>query len=207
MCDRGARLVPLAELAIFAAECGAHDRVSKYIAEARTLGPGPPELHSLLTAAGIVAIDCGNTAEAKDYLIESARVCREGDFASVACGVQGFRITLAEKLLERGESQVVVSYLTECKLVWIHQKEHIDSWICAIYAGNKPAFAASRFLAAMNNPVIRLRPLTLRASSLGEALTPEPLEPGSNIGREETLARFRGRTRAAIEGRLDVNKN
>jgi hypothetical protein len=66
-----ARLIPLVELAIFAAEQLAYDRASEYVIEARTLGPGAPELHCILTVEGLIALNSGNTGDAKQLLIES----------------------------------------------------------------------------------------------------------------------------------------
>jgi hypothetical protein len=81
-----ARLIPLSELAKFAAELGAYDRVSTYLAEAHSLTSGPAELHDLHTVTGIFALSTGKMAEARKCLAESIRVRREDDFAFLVCG-------------------------------------------------------------------------------------------------------------------------
>ncbi len=50
-----ARLIPLVELALMASELGAYERAASYVAEARPLDPGAPELHDLNTIAGLIA--------------------------------------------------------------------------------------------------------------------------------------------------------
>ena len=200
-----ARLVPLAELAIFAAECGAQDRVDRYITEARTLRPGPPELHSLLTAAGIVAIDSGNISEAKDYLLESVRVCSKGGQPCVPSRLRAFHVGLANKLLEHGEEEPVVKYLAHCQVVWSHQRALIAEWINRIRAGERPEFLTSSFFVLMERPGVKLEILTLRAQVLGDTATLEPVEDSG--GYEERTVEFQRMVRAAIDGDLGVNKN
>jgi hypothetical protein len=202
-----ARLIPLVELAIFAAEQGAYARAKKCITEAHILGPDPPELHCLLTAAGMVALNSGEMGAAKECLLESVRVCQEDDFASVSCGVIGFSTILAEKLLNHGERQTVIAYLTACQIVWSHQRKEIDAWIRAIYAGENPEFYASRFLTAINSEGAKLVQLTLRASLLGDELTTQTPVGKDKIGREEGLKAFRSRNAAAARGKLDTSRN
>jgi hypothetical protein len=198
-----ARLVPLLELATFAAEQRAYNRAGQFLAEARTLGPGPMEQHCLFTVEGILHLESKDILKAKECLLDSIRVCREhSDF--VRTGIFGFHVMLAERLLEQGERQTVVNYLTECAHVWSHEKELIGLWISAVNAGEKPEFLKSSFLAAVHNPVIKLRTLTSRSSCIDDTTTPSTT---SRKSRAERLAEFQRRTRAAMRGELDSPKN
>jgi len=200
-----ARLVPLVELSIFAAEQRAYHRAGKFVAEARALGPGPMEQHCLFTVEGILHLVSSEVIKAKECLMDSIRICREHS-DSVTTGIFGFHVMLAERLLEQGEQETVVSYLAECAHVWSHQKELIGIWISTVNAGKKPEFLESSFLAGVHNPVIKLRTLTSRSSCVDDTISTRPSTAG-RPSRAERLAEFQRRTRAAMRGKLDAPKN
>jgi hypothetical protein len=200
-----ARLIPLVEVALFAVEQGAYERASRYAGEARTLGPGPSELHDLLTVAGAIALNSGSIASAKNHLFESARVCEEDRFRRI----RPFSVLLAERLLTLGEQDAVIAYLKQCEQVWIHQRNQIAIWIDVIQGGRQPDFLASGFLGAMNNPKVKVRELILRASLLDDTLDLGPVSSAEDFGvrRQDRIAEYRRQNSEAIKGKLETGKN
>jgi hypothetical protein len=203
------RLIPLVELAIFATELGADERVSKYAAESRALAPRPPQLHDLLTLDGILALNSGDVLKAKICLMESVRVCREDDFSLITCGARTLNVMLAERLIDHGEEEVVIKYLVECQHVWGYIAKQLAPWIHAIRTGKKPEFLASGLLRAMNKPHVKLRRLIIESSLLDEARYSDEhnLERGGQKGLEDLRDEYRRQMGAAIKGRLNTSDN
>ncbi len=194
------RIIPLVELALFAVEAREFERATRYISEALTLYPESPELHVLLTLKGLIALNSGNIAEAKSYLIESVRVCEEDELQSV----RSFSVLLANGLVACGEMDVVIVYLTRCASVWKHQQRQIAAWIAMLRHGKQPDFGASTFLGAMNTPKLRIPLLVARCLLLDS----KPKSPRmTRAQRQEILAEYTRRNLAAIKGKLDIGKN
>jgi hypothetical protein len=204
-----ARLIPLLELASLATELGFHDKTVSYLSEAHTLAPEPPELHDIHTICGIVALAAGQVEEAKAHLAESVRVCREDEYALVTCGIRPFNITLAKKLLERGESAAVFKYLTRCQGVWTYEGKRIASWIEAIQNDREPDFFAPSIRNALEKPAARIRDLTLRSMFLAGTPGPPMQKPNHGIRGEvgEMRARYKSDIAAAMKGKLGTGKN
>jgi hypothetical protein len=204
-----ARVVPLVELAILAAELGANERAGVYVANAHNLAPGAPELHDLHTVAGVVALNLGNLAEAKRCLSESIRVCEKNEFACLACSIRAFILLLAERLLERGEDAAVINYFSRCQYLWKHEASRITSWIDAIRAGQKPDFHAPSMRNALDHPALKIQALAIRSSFL-----PTPDEVASERPKEETQARrdemraeYKRTMAEAVKGKLKTGRN
>jgi hypothetical protein len=126
------------------------------VTNARTLTPGAPELHDLHTVAGIVALSAGNVAQAKQCLDESIRVCEQNEFAFLACSIRAFNLSLAEKLLQSGEDEAAIKYLSQCQGIWEYEAKRIASWIEAIRNGDKPDFHAPGIRNAMDLPAAKI---------------------------------------------------
>jgi len=165
------RLIPLIELAFFAVEVGSYDRARRYIQEAYSLSPESPERHDLSTLKGLVNLIDGKVGEARLDLIESVLVCQEDDFARLACSTRAFNLQLVIELLHRGESGVVIEYLSECKNVWVIEASRIESWIEAIKNGGNPNFFAPSIRSALDSSASKLHDRMIRSSFLQE--TPE----------------------------------
>jgi len=140
-----ARVVPLVELAMMAAELGADERAATYIIKGHALEPGAPELHDLNTVAGLVALNAGDVAKAKECLSESVRVCEQNEFSWLACSIRPFNLLLAQKLLQRGEHAAVIKYLSRCQDIWEYEAKRIAFWIEAIRKSKQPDFQTPRF--------------------------------------------------------------
>jgi hypothetical protein len=52
-------------------------------------------------------------------------------------------MTLASELLEKGQRDAVLEYLTLCKKFWTLGATQLDTWIDAIRTGGKPDFGAN----------------------------------------------------------------
>jgi hypothetical protein len=204
-----ARLIPLVELAIVAAELGDYQRASAYVADARTLAPGAPELHDLHTVVGLVALNAGNVAEAKECLSESIRVCERNEFACLACSIRAFSLLLAKELLEHGEHAAVVQYLSRCQGVWHYEAKRIASWIEAIRKGQKPDFLVPGIRSAMDTPAAKMHGLAIRSSFLPvpHEVASENSLPEIRARRDEMRADYKRHMTAAIKGKLETGKN
>jgi hypothetical protein len=204
-----ARLIPLVELAILAAELAAYDNVAVYLADAHALAPGPPELHDLHAVAGVVALAKGLEEDATKHLAESVRVCREDEYARLTCGIRPFNLMLAEKLLERGEKAAVLKYLEQCQGVWTYAAKQIASWVEAIQNGRAPDFLAPSLRDVMDKPTTRIRDLTLRSVFLAQTPSAAVHEPnkGARSGVSEMLARNKRDVAAAMKGKLRTTRN
>ena len=85
---------------------------------------------------GTVMLRTGNIEAAKGHLLASAAT-------PTGAGLESFgpSMGLASELLNTGESETVVQYLTQCKTLWSVEGERtIESWIVAIRQGQKPDF-------------------------------------------------------------------
>ena len=204
-----ARVVPLVELAVMAAELGAYERAAAYVVKAHALAPGAPELHDLHTVAGLVALSSDNVPEARNSLSESVRVCEQNEFAWLACSIRAFNLLLAERLLERGEDATVVKYLSRCQAIWEYEAKRIASWIEAIRNGEKPDFQTPGFRNAMDTPTVKIQALTMRSSFLPAQQETAFETPRLDIraARDEMRADYKRHMAAAVRGKLDTGRN
>lgn len=197
------QLVPLIELAIFAAECGLCKMAGIYIAEAHSLSPGPPELHSLHTASGIVALSDGYVAEANRYLAESVRVCHKDGLACLLCATRSQNLVLAARLLHHGQSAAVKSYLMECLDVWKQESRRIRSWINVIDGGEVPDFEE---FGRPQRMLAKLRELVTASDFLAVSL-PESSGQEEVASVDQMVTRFKRLIGDAVKGKLDTGKN
>lgn len=204
-----ARLVPLIELAVVAAALGSYERASIYTADARTLGPGAPELHDIHTVVGLIALNARNVAEAKESLSESVRVCEQNEFACLACGIRAMNLSLAAKLLEQNECAIVVEYFSRCQGVWEYEAKRIAAWIETIRSGQRPDFLAPGLRNAMEAPVVKIRALTIRSSFLPATheVASEKPNRDARARLDDIRADYRRRMAAAIKGKLGTGEN
>jgi hypothetical protein len=196
----------LVELAILSSELGFYERASADLKEALALSPGPPELHDLHTVAGIIALNRDNLADAKYHLAESVRACSVDDDSCLLCRRRPPNWSLAERLLERGESAAVKQYLKHCQTVW-NDGGQITIFIEEIEKNRIPDF--SKLVgppAFRNEPPFKMKRLIMRSEYLGQTVSESPKE-GTRLGIECLLREFADITEAAIEGRLESSKN
>ncbi len=87
---------------------------------------------------GRIAVRTGDIEAAKKYLAEQAKSPGSPQMDSF-----GPNVSLAKDLLEKGEIEAVVNYLTACKAFWKTQGGRLDDWIASAKAGNIPDFGAN----------------------------------------------------------------
>src|SRR5581483_732491 len=89
-----------------------------------------------------IALDNGDMASARKYLVESANT-----HGSAVLDSFGPDLSLAKEMLAKGEKEAVIQYLQGCSRFWKSRREDIAVWVQAINAGRKPDFG----IADINN--------------------------------------------------------
>jgi hypothetical protein len=95
----------------------------------------PQGAHDGNMVLGLIALREGDTEQAKQHLLASARTNVSG-----AMRVTGPNLSLASELLKRNERDVVVSYLQECKRFWVVGRKGLDTWIEKLRNGESLEF-------------------------------------------------------------------
>ena len=91
--------------------------------------------HKLHTGKGRLALLNNQVEEAKEHLLSSAKVSGSPTLNSF-----GPTMSLAQKLLERNEKEVVLSYFELCGEFWDEEFDQSDTWEAAISKGEMPDF-------------------------------------------------------------------
>jgi len=89
-------------------------------------------IHRGNIALGLVALQQGNTNDAKKYLMLAARTPGSPQLDSF-----GPDTTLAKQLLDRGEKAAVVDYLAQCGS--FYRGAELQRWIQQIHSGQTPS--------------------------------------------------------------------
>ena len=138
--NRGYALPRLAKAAVAA---GALDKASLYANELLTSAQTGDwndgnAVHDGNMVRGLVALHSGNVEQAAKDLIEAGKTSGSPQLNSF-----GPNMTLARELLEKGQRDAVLEYLTLCKKFWTLGASQLDTWIDAIRTGGKPDFGAN----------------------------------------------------------------
>jgi len=141
--DGESRSEALPQLAKAAVAAGALEKAMKYsdelIASASHGGWNDgAALHDGNIVRGLVALRNGNINEAARNLIEAGKTTGGPQLSSF-----GPNMTLASELLDKGERDAVLEYLTLCKKFWTMGSSQLDAWIKVVESGGKPAFGAN----------------------------------------------------------------
>jgi hypothetical protein len=137
------RSYALPQLAKAAVKAGALDKASLYANELLTSAHAGDwndgnAVHDGNMVRGLVALHSGNVEQAAKDLIEAGKTPGSPQLNSF-----GPNMTLASELLERGQRDAVLEYLTLCKKFWSLGASKLDAWIDAIQTGGKPDFGAN----------------------------------------------------------------
>jgi len=97
------------------------------------------------------------------------RSCQVDEYASLDCGVRAPNFMLAQELLEHGETEMVVTYLSQCKNIWRSFQLPISKLIGLIERGERVDLQTSEFVRALNQPSYKLQMQWMRACCLEEA--------------------------------------
>jgi len=137
------RSYALPQLAKAAVAAGALDKASLYANELLTSAHAGDwndgnAIHDGNMVRGLVALHSGNVEQAAKDLIEAGKTTGSPQLNSF-----GPNMTLASELLEKGQRDAVLEYLTLCKKFWTLGADRLDTWIDAIRTGGKPDFGAN----------------------------------------------------------------
>ncbi len=131
----------LANAACEAREDAAAEKYARRLLELAEANPktGNHEdlVHAALTVLGRVALDRGDKQQARERLLESARVK-----TSPALGTTGPKMTLAQDLVEAGEREAVLQYLDLCRAFWTYDQGKIDHYMKLLKAAGAPDLLA-----------------------------------------------------------------
>jgi beta-lactamase regulating signal transducer with metallopeptidase domain/tetratricopeptide (TPR) repeat protein len=87
---------------------------------------------------GRIALREGKIDEAKKYLLEAGKTPGSPQMNSF-----GPNMSLAEELLEKGETGVVLEYFKQCEKFWKMSRGRLDTWTALVKQGSKPDFGAN----------------------------------------------------------------
>ncbi|MDW3650318.1 MAG: hypothetical protein R8P61_24805 [Bacteroidia bacterium] len=94
--------------------------------------------HKLHTGKGRLALKAKQLEEAKEHLLNSAKISGAPTLNSF-----GPNMSLAQKLIEEGESEVVLTYFELCGEFWKNKFDKTDLWKEAIENGEMPDFGSN----------------------------------------------------------------
>lgn len=143
--DKARELYSLAERAVGAFAAGEHVKAEEY---ANKILQGVSEhpdkdrfgmvLHKGHIVLGRISLLRGDVKDARRHLLAAADVKGGGTLTSF-----GPNMALAKELLERGERDVVITYLKRCKRFWPRGQDNLAKWIATIEKGAIPNFGAN----------------------------------------------------------------
>jgi len=130
------RFSELRDLPKQALDAGALDKASSYATELLQSANEHKDwdygdaIYTGSMVLGLVALRQGNVAEARRYLLESGKTP-----GSPVLGSFGPDLTLARELLEKGERDAVLEFLTLCKGFWKMGADRLDSMTAEVRKG------------------------------------------------------------------------
>ena len=95
-------------------------------------------INSSNTIKGRIALKDGKLELAKEYLLASASISSTPTLNNF-----GPNMSLAQDLLQIGETKIVDEYLDKCKLFWEDDRGQVSKWKKQIQVGEMPAFGAN----------------------------------------------------------------
>jgi len=176
-----ARLVPILNLVLFAAEVGDYEKASRYALRSRAFDPSSWELYALCIVEGLIALNAGDTREAIQCLEKSINACLTDEYSALHCSVRAPILTLAEKLLQNGERVEVLRHLLQCQDVWQFLGPRFAEWAGVIESGQQPQFHTDKTLEAMNQPSANLGLQWMTACSIEKE--PDSYSPKKSIAK------------------------
>ncbi len=135
--DEPQRFYALPALAKKSAEAGALDKAASYANEMLRMAPQyrgdwnyGNAIHDGNMVLGLVALRQGSVENAKQYLLESARISGSPQLDSF-----GPDLTLAKELLQKGERDTVLEYFSLCRAFWKMGAAKLDAMTEAVRSG------------------------------------------------------------------------
>ena len=133
------RVLALPRLAVAALNAGALDKAVAYATEALSAGGGGGNYGEAVfygnMVLGQVALRNGDAAGAKNYLIASGKTPGGPGLNSF-----GPNMSLAKELLERGERDAMLEFLSLCGTFWKSGNSRLEAWSATVRGGGIPEF-------------------------------------------------------------------
>lgn len=143
--DGEQRFYELAEVATSAFEAGEPEKAKEYATELLQSAQKSNidwnygnALHKGNIVLGRVALSRGDIVGAKQHLLAAGEIPGSPQLDSF-----GPNMTLAKELLEKGEREVVLTYLQSCGKFWKMGGDELQRWIATIKGGGTPDFGAN----------------------------------------------------------------
>lgn len=143
--DGEGRFYQLGDLAKSAFESGELDKAQEYASELLQSAPKFKNdwnygnaMHTGNNVLGLVALQRGDISGAKEHLLAAGQTPGSPQLDSF-----GPNMTLAKELLERGEREVVLTYLQYCGKFWKMGADSLQAWTTTISGGGTPDFGAN----------------------------------------------------------------
>ena len=89
---------------------------------------------------GLIAVKNGDPKSGAEFLLKAGNTP-----GSPQIDTFGPNMTLANILIEKGETEAVLEYFELCKKFWKMEGGRLDSWAASIRGGGKPHFGANLF--------------------------------------------------------------
>jgi len=139
------RFYELGDAANSAYEAGEFEKAAQYANELLQSAPqykddwnyGNALFHGNIVL-GRVALQHGDIVGAKEHLLAAGETPGSPQLDSF-----GPNMTLAKELLEKGERDVVLTYLQSCAKFWKMGGDKLQSWMAAVRGGGMPDFGAN----------------------------------------------------------------
>jgi hypothetical protein len=143
--DGEQRIIELEEVATSAFEAGEPEKAKEYASELLLSAQKSKidwnygnALHKGNIVLGRIALSRGDIAGAKEHLLAAGENPGSPQLDSF-----GPNMTLAKELLEKGEREVVLTYLQSCGKFWKMGGDELQRWIATIKGGGTPDFGAN----------------------------------------------------------------
>jgi tetratricopeptide (TPR) repeat protein len=124
------------EIAEAARRANLLDKAETYAKQA--LAGRPDDVHAANRTLGLIALQQGDVAAAKRYLLASGNVAGSPVLRSF-----GPTMNLATELLNKGERETVIAYLERCLTFWTSGEEQLKGWIESLKSGGTPVLRSS----------------------------------------------------------------
>ncbi|MCG8314503.1 MAG: hypothetical protein MI976_14945 [Pseudomonadales bacterium] len=143
--DEYKRWIALADAAFWSVDEGLLERAKEYANKSLELSANYSSdwnysnaLHKSYLTLGRVALRNEDLESAGKYLIKASEVSGSPQLDSF-----GPNMVLANELLEKGQSDVVLQYLSNCELFWEMGSVRLRNWSSKIEGGESPSFGAN----------------------------------------------------------------
>ena len=140
------------------------------------------------TVLGLLAVEAGKIEAANKYLIESGKTK-----GSPVLGTSGPSMSLANALLEKGQTDTVLEYFNLCEKFWTMPAgaKKLEEWKAAVEAGVAPDFKRQVDISVVSNQtgepnlLPKAEPNALKQMALSRTVQKELIGDGKKLSKKE----------------------